>query len=242
MTGDEGAGLREAAEVLGGAVTWGDRLAGSRVAGTCSGLAVEYLEALGYSAVVAKLPAKLDTLLIEIHVGNDYVAEQARKGNYIDILTGDAAFDEACVVEGAPADVVRTALDDATRRWLCAAGEGTLQLREGSDVHFQCAQLPARAVPAAIRAVAAFAAGLTGAIRRAALARESATGGDPYRPSADGDVARRREDGARSEVAELVRVREDRDLRVPRFRFWATFALVLLGSLLLYYCAASMKR
>jgi len=238
MTDDERASLHAASGVLGGMATWGDRIVGSRVTGTCSGLAVEYIEALGYSAVVAKLPAKLDTVLIEIHVGNDYVAEQASKGVYVDIVTGDAAFDAACVVEGAPADVVCAALDDATRGWLCAVGEGTLQLRGGIDVHFQCNQLAAPAVPAAIRAVAAFAAGLPDAIRRAALARESATGGDPYRPSADGDVARRREDGARSEVVALQRVRESRIVKIPRAMFWTTFGLVLLA---LSYCAASMK-
>jgi len=238
MTGDEAAALEAASEELGGTVTWGDRIAGSRVRGASSGLAVEYIEALGYSAIVAKLSAKLDTLLIEIHVGNDYVAEQASRGKYVDIVTGDAAFDELCVVEGAPADVVCAALDDATRAWLRDVGEGTLQLRDGIDVHFQCNQLAAHAVPAAIRAVAAFAAGLPDAIRRAALARESATGGDPYRPSADGEVARRREDGARSEVVALQRVRETRIVKIPRAMFWTTFGLVLLG---LAYCAASMK-
>jgi len=224
--------------VLGAPVTSSDRPSGARVAGTCSGLPVEYLEALGFSAVVAKLPARLDTLLIEIHVGNDYVAEQAIQGKYVDVLTGDTAFDDACVVEGAPADVVRAALDESTRRWLCAVGQGTLQVRDGSDVHFQCTQLPAPAVPDAIRAVAAFAAGLPDAIRRAALARESTTDGDPYRPSADGAATRQREEHARSEIVALQRVRENRILRVPRFRFWATFVSVLVACWLLLQLAS----
>ena len=58
--------------------------------------------------------------LLELRKQTGEELEQVRAGRAVDVLVGDPAFDDAFIVEAAPADVAKKLLDADTRRMLLA--------------------------------------------------------------------------------------------------------------------------
>jgi hypothetical protein len=148
-------------------------------------------------------------LLLELRPDSARERRWLRTGVALDLRLGDAAFDAAFVVEGAPVEVVHALLDERWRRRLlavaplvarcdgpevCVARPGWFIAPEEALALLDLALELAAAVPAAVRRV-------EGAAPRS---------GNPYRdaPAADGDAPRR---AARlRELAALVALRERR--------------------------------
>jgi hypothetical protein len=136
------------------------------------------------------------------------------RGLVVDVETGDEIFDDAFIVEAAPADVARALLDEELRGMLLAARPFAVVPREGQlrvEVPGHALE-PARAM-ALVELAARLAAGVRPAHAAADAALEAAAPreGAPYRAEAAGGEAVRAAKRARlDEVARLEAVKQQR--------------------------------
>ena len=186
------ADLEQLADRLHGSFDYGR----SRASGTYLGVPIVHQLSWesGYTAIACPLPRVPAALHIVPQHPED--AEQVARGEMVDLEIGDAAFDARYRVEGAPAEVVRRALDPELRAYLCA--HHPVELRTAPDALW-LAQRGVLATPEAAEA----AWDVLLAIRRAIEQADSsidedqlAVTGAPFRPELDdsavpaGQVAR----------------------------------------------------
>ena len=161
------------------------------------------------------------------------------RGEMVDVLVGDRAFDDAFLIEAAPADVVRLLLDAEVRRLLALHGESDLDTVDRPD--------GTRALVLGIRgwiedpALAAepiqVMARLGSRVRDAYAAADAdlAKGdapGDPYRPVVDDRPARTAQVGREAEVEKVKGLRAERDARANAVAWTVigvVFAIILLS-------------
>jgi hypothetical protein len=149
------------------------------------------------------------------------------------VRTGDAVFDDALYVEGAPADVVRCLLSPELRARLVDGHPLELAIR-GSTIE---ASAPLRG-PGDVRPLldlaGALAAGIPAAVEEADL-RLTEVAGSPYRPEIDATSVRAAQAGRVEEVAALVELMRDRAAAARRALLLAT----VLGAILVISLYAS---
>ena len=136
----------------------------------------------------------------------------------VDLQTGDAAFDAAFVVEGAPKDLIIPLLSADVRARLLAVGGVTItQWKDGLRLEQRGYMVDPERIRAAIEAIATLSAALPGAREQAARAVAEREGTD-YR----GEVSADREQAvvaARAlEVAQVKGVQQERARVVGRRR------------------------
>ena len=152
------------------------------------------------------------------------------RGEMVDVIVGDDAFDHRFLVEAAPAEVARILLDPRERSYL-------LQLADSQEFDIDTIRTDNKAVLRlsmhnwifdindAMRACEAMAA-IAGRVRAAYAAVESATEvrdvGSPYRPQLDDTEARA---AAEARLAEVARIDQ---LRTSRLAGQQTFAVAIV--------------
>ena len=150
-------------------------------------------------------------------------------GDMVDVELGDPAFDQAFLIEGAPADVVRQLFDLETRNVLAAHKRVELDtLDEGGHRRLRLAIRGWLEDPAIAKASIDAVARIAAAVRDAHAELESSTSmsaqGSPYRPMLDDRPARDRAAAHADEVACVEGARGERLERRRRL----TLILVLL--------------
>jgi hypothetical protein len=143
------------------------------------------------------------------------------RGEMVDVIVGDLAFDQRFMVEAAPADVARLLLDPRERGYLLALSE-TLWLeittvRDGERALLRLSIMSwIYDITDAMRGIEAMAA-IAGRLREAYATVEQATEvkdvGSPYRPMLDDGAARVAADERLQEVARVDDVRTKRAAR-----------------------------
>jgi hypothetical protein len=169
------------------------------------------------------------------------------RGEMVDVLVGDAAFDTAFLIEAAPADVVRVLLDAEIRSLLSAHQEIDLDTVERGD--------GTRALVLGMRGwledLASFAAPiqvmarLGGRVRDAYAAADAevergTAAGDPYRPVTDDEPARKAQAQREAEVSKVKGLRADRDARakaIAAIVIGIVFAIIAFS-----VCATALSR
>jgi len=134
------------------------------------------------------------------------------RGLAVDVVVGDPVFDEAFIVEGAPAEIIRELLNPELRQALLALRPVEVTTSAGTMVVASPGQIvdlvPARRLIAAAVAL--------GRVRAASASADAALDegglrlGDPYRAEPDADAARAARAARDEELATLTRVREAR--------------------------------
>lgn len=188
-----------------------------------------------WTEVDAEIPEKYPLLLL-VRKHGFFDQGKIDRGEMVDVIVGDAAFDNRFLVEAAPAEVARILLDPRERSYL-------LQLAD--KLHFDIDTIRTADKPLlrlsvrdwiydindAMRACEAMAA-IAGRVRDAYAAVESASEvrdvGSPYRPQLDDTEAR---GAAEARLAEVARV--DR-LRTTRLANQQAFAVVMVGLFVLF--------
>ena len=178
---------------------------------------------------------------LAVHVRRHGKADhgQVARGEMVDVQVGDKAFDDAFLVEAAPADVVRVLLEADIRALLAAYPEIDLDTVDRAD--------GTRALVVGIRGwledPAEFAepmrvmARLGSRVRAAYAAADAAVEqntapGDPYRPIVDDAPVRAAQSAREAEVANVKGMRAERDARAKTFAtvlVAVVFAVIALG-------------
>jgi hypothetical protein len=160
------------------------------------------------------------------------------RGTMVDVIVGDPVFDEAFLVEAAPADAVKRLLDDVVRTQLATyrTVELTTETKDDQKVlrlairgwieqegdAQRAAELPVR-IASRVRAVFAH------------LEKEAPTSieGSPYRPMIDGAAARATAAKREAEVAaiELLRTERARRAKTLAVILFVAFGVGLLAFL-----------
>ncbi len=177
------------------------------------------------------------------HIGSD--RRVVARGDMVDVLVGDPAFDEAFLVEAAPVDVVRQLLDEPVRAVLTAHRDADLETIEAPD-GARSLQL---GLPGWIEELEALRGSLATMARLGASVRSAFTAADhgtealaaaasPYRPELDAQPARAAQ-AARE--AEVDRIKAVRGKRAADLRTLSIIMVVLIGVLTLIGIAASSR-
>lgn len=186
-----------------------------------------------WTEIDVELPRRYPlTLHVRRHESGDRAA--IARGAMVDVEVGDAAFDDAFLVEAAPADVVRHLLTPAVRRYLTGSRrvelltppdrEGILQLAlKGWDVQlFEVDEALDLAIEIAASVRDAFAE------VEAETPAVPAGAGSPFRQELDDRPAReaqaRRED-------EVARVADLRPAREARSGIYPAIAVAIVGTI-----------
>ena len=160
--------------------------------------------------------------------------EELARGHVLDLPIGDPAFDDKFIIEAAPSDIVRELLDAQTRDFLLAnTGElttplpGVLRLAIptwAEDPHDALVVIDA-CVHVGGRIRAAYAA--------ANAAIPQGQTGSPYRPDVDDAPQRAAEAKRLAELAEVERIRADREIqRRAGTLKWITISLLVFGAMI----------
>ena len=217
---------------------------GSSASGESHGVAVTFRYATRGSGSSSESWTEIDAEVpraypLSIHVRRHAWRDRARiaSGEMIDIQLGDAAFDDAFLVEAAPADVVRLLLDQAARSFLAAQPRVELDTVEVGgrrvlrlSLHGWIEQVPA--ATAAIAAAAQIGARVReayAAVDRSAVQEQ----GSPYRPMLDDQPAR---DAAAARSHEVATVEAIRTARIESGKIvagvvFATILFIMLAAL-----------
>ncbi len=211
------------------------RVGGNVVEGTRGGLPMRFMlttrgagsSAESWTELECKLPA-VTAEHVQLYLwpsGRD-LAEQVAQGRMLDIVVGDALFDGAFVVEGAPTDIVRTALDAPTRAALKALRRCEIQFprrphgepaASEPPASFAVLQLAMRGwledeagIIAALDALTRLAQRLRAAPSEVIEAIPLEGGGTPYRPAPSDDVRTATRERQAHEVRALAALRKRR--------------------------------
>ncbi len=163
-------------------------------------------------------------LHVRRHGRNDHA--QIARGELVDVRCGDPRFDEAFLVEGAPAAIVRAMLDAPARAFLRATPEVELDTLDDGTLRLAVRGWLEQLDHA--RPALEHVAGLAGALRRVSAGADRevplAVTDDPYRPMADDDPLR----AARAaRAAEVEALRTQRAARPGPASGLAIFLVVL---------------
>lgn len=194
-----------------------------------------------WTEIDADVPAKYPlALFVQKHGWNDDA--KIARGEMVDVVLGDAAFDRAFVVEAAPADVARVLLDERARRYLLALQDrylfeittedkGSAQPRVRLAVRTWLDDV-SEAMPA-VETIAAIAGRVRDAYVAVEQAAEMEHGGSPYRPVLDDRRAREAAEARLAEVAKVDQVRTARAARQQTIAIAFVMAFVLLWLVML---------
>lgn len=176
------------------------------------------------------------------HTGSD--RQTVARGEMVDVLVGDLLFDDAFLVEAAPADVVRALFDAGLRGLLSAHEQVDLETIEKPDgtraIRFGrygwTEDLEALKEPLAV--IAKLGANVRTAYANADAAHEQLAPGDPYRPLVDAQPSRDAQAGREAEVGRVKAVREKRaaDARAM------AIAVIVIIALVCVIGIAAMRR
>ncbi|MBA3502073.1 MAG: hypothetical protein H0T65_17045 [Deltaproteobacteria bacterium] len=181
-----------------------------------------------WTEVDAEIPEKYPLLLlVRKHGWLD--KGKIERGEMVDVVVGDAEFDERFLVEAAPAEVARILLDPRERSYLLQLVNLQFDIDTIRTAEKPVLRLSVRDwiydINDAMRACEAMAA-IAGRVRAAYAAVESATEardvGSPYRPQLDDTEAR---GAAEARLAEVARVD---GLRTSRLANQQAFAVVMV--------------
>jgi len=157
-------------------------------------------------------------------------ARQIETRRAVDLATGDAAFDSAFIVEGAPADVVKEWLDAETRARALAAGPVIITLRRTSMTLYREGWQPAQEGPL-MELLGRMALRLPGALAEAKRAYVASRAG--YRGDTDNELGKERAEKWRAELLALAGATERRGSarrwRLILLLLGAAAGIVLLG-------------
>jgi hypothetical protein len=134
------------------------------------------------------------------------------RGELVDVQFGDAPFDDAFLVEGAPADVVRHMFDAAARAWLVATKSIEVTTETGGVLRLAIRgwlETPEKMQPA-LDLAARVAAGVRDATAAADRAVPLVQTDSPYRPAPDARPLREAREARAAEVAALDATRKQR--------------------------------
>jgi hypothetical protein len=190
-----------------------------------------------WTEIDAEVPAKYPlAMLVRKHAWLDQ--GKIDRGEMVDVIVGDEAFDNRFLVEAAPADVARVLLDERARGYLMTVSEQrlveiTTQRPEGGDpvLRFACygwIEDPTEA-STAIEMITS----ITGRVRAAYAAVETAVEerdeGNPYRPMLDDTRAKRDADDRLEEVKRVDKIQTDRKARDQAFLVGFVIVAILVG-------------
>lgn len=183
---------------------------------------------------------------LAIHVRRHARSDQhvIARGDMVDILIGDQVFDDAFLVEAAPADVVRTLIDLDVRGLLAAHKEVDLETVDRPD-GTRCIKLGFRGwveelelIKGPLAVMAKLGAHVREAYAKADTALEQAAPGDPYRPIVDAQPAR---DAQAVRESEVGRVKAVRDKRAADAHAVMVGVLVVIGLVTAIGLAATLR-
>ena len=187
-----------------------------------------------WTEIDVALPPKYPlTMLVRRHTFRD--DSKITRGEMVDIKLGDRAFDDAFLVEAAPADVMKNLLDEPVRRLLLLAFEApTLEtIPDEATLRFAThgwLRDPARAVEA-MQTLASVGARVRRAYAAADEAIPARIEGGPFRETID-DAPK--QDAQHARVEEVRRVEQVRADRVHNERLLAA-VLVIGGAVLIAF-------
>jgi len=183
---------------------------------------------------------------LAIHVRRQTRSDQQviARGDMVDVLIGEQVFDDAFLVEAAPADVVRALIDPEVRALLTAHKEVDLETFDRPD-GTRCIKLGFRGweeelekIKGPLAVMAKLGARVREAYANADAALEQAAPGDPYRPVVDAQPAR---DAQAVRESEVGRVKAVRDKRAADAHAVMVGVLVLIGLVTAIGLAASLR-
>ncbi len=197
-----------------------------------------------WTHIHVELPAAYPLALhIRRHVGGD--RQLVDRGKMVDVIVGDPAFDQAFLVEAAPADVVRELLDVELRGLIASYtdvdletiedGDGTRSFRIGIRPWLQEVDQVRRPV----ELMAKLGSRVRDAYAKADAAIEQPLAGDPYRPVVD---ARPVLEAQAAREAEVGKVKAMREGRAAKARVIAMMTLVLIGLITVLSMVCSAGR
>jgi hypothetical protein len=166
------------------------------------------------------------------------------RGEMVDVVIGDPPFDEAFLIEAAPADVVRVLLDSRIRNVLDAHKNVDLDTvtRDGA----RCISLGIQGwledlerVREPISAMAQLGGRVRDAFAQADANIETAPVGDPYRPIISDEPARAAQASREAEVEKVTAVRATREANAKAA---AVVVLAVIFGLTFLFMGASMCR
>ena len=149
-------------------------------------------------------------------------AGKIARGDMVDVIVGDAAFDRAFRVEAAPADVARVLLHDRARGYLLQLAEKlwfeiTTVRTPGAKPQLRLAIRSWIVEPgdamAAIEAIASIASRVRDAYSAVEVAAEHTEESSPYRPMLDDTRARNAADARLAEVRKVETIITERAAR-----------------------------
>jgi hypothetical protein len=149
------------------------------------------------------------------------------EGLVIDLVLGDVAFDDAFVVEGAPADVVRALLDDALRAALLAA-RPELDLTDGKlDLAWMGWTEDADGIRRALELAIMVAERVPAAVASADAKLEQPRTGPAFREERDAEAERAAKAARAAEVDKLRQVRSQRTTILAQ-RAWKAMLVIFV--------------
>ena len=236
--------LAEAAQLLGG-----EHDGSNKAWGTQLGPKVTYelatrgagSSAESWTHIHVQIPKKYP-LAVHIRRQGKQDHSLVARGEMVDVLVGDKAFDDRFLVEAAPADVVRLLVDAEVRRLLCSYDDIDLDCVDRAD-GTRALVLGIRGwieTPALYTEPVQIMARLGQRVRDAYAAADAdlqsgAESGDPYRPVADDQPARAAQVSREAEVERVKGLRAKRDARANALAW--TIIGVVFGVILLSVCA-----
>jgi hypothetical protein len=164
------------------------------------------------------------------------------RGDMIDVQLGDPAFDDAFLVECAPADVARILFDEPARRFI--AHYDPIELTTEPVGDRRILRLAVRGwleeTSSAVQAVDG-ATRIGARVREAYAAAETAVpareAGSPYRPIVDDQPVR---DAAQARLHEVAEVERVKALREARSRFTSAIIFIVILVVIVSIWAASV--
>lgn len=197
-----------------------------------------------WTEVDAELPDKYPLrLFVRKHGWGD--SGKVERGEMVDVVVGDPAFDEQFLVEAAPAEIARILLDPRERSYLLSLAHrlhfdiNTMHTDAGEPIIRLAVRQWIFDINDAMRACESMAA-IAGRVRDAYAAvereLEAKDAGSPYRPMLDDTPAR---EAAERRLAEVARVDEVRTHRAARAQLVTTVALVVFAIVAMVAIAAS---
>ncbi len=183
---------------------------------------------------------------LAIHVRRHTRSDQRviARGEMVDIIVGDQLFDDAFLVEAAPADVVRALIGPEVRSLLAAHKEVDLETVDRPD-GTRCIKLGFRGwedelekIRSPLAVMGKLGAHVREAYANADAALEQATPGDPYRPVVDAQPAR---DAQAVRESEVGRVKAVRDKRAADAHAVTVAVLVAIGLVTAIGLAATLR-
>jgi hypothetical protein len=196
-----------------------------------------------WTEVDAEIPEKYPLrLFVRKHGWGDQ--GKIERGDMVDVVVGDPAFDDQFLVEAAPAEVARILLDPRERSYLLLLAQtlhfdiNTMRTDDNAIIRLAVRQwiFDINDAMRACEAMAAIAGRVRDAYAAVERANEAKDTGSPYRPMLDDGAARVAAD---KRLAEVAHVDEVRTQRAARDQMITTVALLVIAIVAIFAFAAN---